>query len=169
MSTEMNAQAQDELEMFEFSIDELPDLPEFVTWPVGTYSVEGVSLKRRDIQVGDDTRAALTLTVKLEAVQAFKPATATLPEMGSQQSWDFFLEGKDERGTNFAQGKIKQLLAPFKTLTGGTGGLPDIARVIPGAKFNIVTSIRSGKVTPEMKANGEDAKVYSGIANLFLA
>lgn len=165
----MNAQAQDELEMFEFSIDELPDLPEFVTWPVGTYEVEGVSLKRRDIEIGSDTRAALTLTVKLEAIKAFKPATATLPEVGSTQSWDFFLEGKDERGTNFAQGKIKQLLAPFKALTQGNGSLPAIAQVVPGAKFVIVTSIRTGKVTPEMKAAGEEPKVYSGIANLFIA
>lgn len=169
MSTEMNVQAQDELEMFDFSIDELPDLPEFVTWPVGTYTVEGVSLKRRDIEIGDDTKAAVSLTVKLEAIQAFKPANATLPEIGSEQSWDFFLEGKDERSTNFAQGKIKQLLAPFKTLTGGNGALPEIARVIPGAKFNIVTSIRTSKLTKEQKDNGEEPRVYSSIANLFLS
>jgi hypothetical protein len=169
MTTEMNAQANDELEMFEFSIDDLPDLPEFVTWPVGTYSVEGVSLKRRDIEIGDDTRAAIELTVKLESIVAFKPATATLPEVGSTQSWSFFLEGKDERSTNFAQGKIKQLMAPFKTLTGGSGSLPEIARTIPGAKFNIVTDIRTSKLSDEAKKNGEEAKVYSGIKNLFLA
>jgi len=92
MSTQDNAQANEELEMFEFSIDELPDLPEFINWPAGTYQVEGVSLKRRDITIGDDIRAALELTVKLESVVAFKPANATLPEVGATQSWSFFLE-----------------------------------------------------------------------------
>jgi asparagine synthetase B (glutamine-hydrolysing) len=79
-------------------------------------------------------------------------------EVGSTQSWSFFLEGKDERGTNFAQGKIKQLLAPFKTLTGGSGSLPEIARTVPGAKFNIVTDIRTGKLSDEAKKKGEEAK-----------
>lgn len=156
-----------ELEIYDFSIDDLPDLPDFVTWPVGTYQVEGVSLKART--VGENERSAIELTVKLEAIAAFKPANATLPDVGSQQSWTFFLEGNDERGTRFAQGKIKQLLAPFKALTGGNGELPEIAKVIPGAKFNIVTSVRSSKLTAEQKASGEEAKVYSDIKNLFLA
>ena len=169
----MSAQEQNELEMFEFSLDELPDLPEFVTWPAGTYQVEGVSLKRRDVEIGNDVRPALELTVKLDAIVAFKPATATLPEIGATQSWSFFLEGKDERGSNFAQGRIKQVLAPFKVLTGGNGALPEIARVVPGAKFNIVTGIREEKLDKDERErrlqSGETIKTYSDINNLFIS
>lgn len=163
----MSVQDQ-ELEMFEFDIADLPDLPSYEEWPAGAYAVEGVSLKARNVEIGNDTRPAVELTIKLEAVNAVKPADAKLPEIGTEKSYTFFLEGKDERGSNFAQGKIKQLLAPFKALTGGSGSLPDIARVIPGAKFNIVTSIRSGKLSPEQKAAGEEARIYGDIKNLFL-
>lgn len=162
----MTTNNDNDLQMYEFSLDDLPDLPEYREWPVGTYEVEGVSLKA--VKVGVNETPAIELSIKLENIVAFKGTEADLPAIGSNKSYSFFLEGKNERGSNFAQGKIKQLLAPFKTLTGGNGALTEIARVIPGAKFKIVTSVRAGKLTDEAKAAGEEAKIYGDIKNLFL-
>lgn len=154
-----------ELAMYDFSIDELPDLPEFVVWPAGVYKVEGVSLKA--VSLGD--KSGLKLTVKLESVEAVKPADAKHPELGTEYSWNFLLEGKSDRATEFAQGKVKHLLAPFKVLTQGNGSLPAIAQVVPGAKFSVVTTVSVSKLTDEQKAAGQEARVNSNLDNIILA
>jgi hypothetical protein len=156
------------MEMIEFDINDLPDMPVFEIWPVGTYDVEGISLDTVQITYGDNSEPAIELKVKLEKVQAIKPADAVAPEVGAVSSWEFRLTGKDERGTAYAQGRIKQLLAAFLPLTGGSTSSTAVARAVPGSKLTIVTGIRLGKLTKEQKAVGEQPRKYPYIDNIFL-
>lgn len=143
----------------EFDLNDLPELPEYVTWPAGSYEVEGVSLRTED---NDKIGKVMVLEVKLLGINETKPADATLPALETKQFWNFPFYGKDDRGTEFAQGRIRSVLTPF-AMAYGTANSQEIAAKFAGTKFTLITNVRTVKGT-----DGADDKTYSGIKSVII-
>jgi hypothetical protein len=143
----------------EFDLNDLPELPEFVTWPAGSYEVEGVSLRTED---NEKMGKIIVFEVLLKTVNEVKPADAVLPAVETKQSWNFPFYGKDDRGTEFAQGRIRNILTPF-AIAYGTANSQEIAAKFAGTKFTLITNVRTVK-----GKEGEEDKTYSGIKSVII-
>lgn len=147
----------------EFDLNELPELPDFISWPAGSYKVEGVSLGTETITFGSKGDVVcVSLKVKLLEVNETKPVDATVPPVNSEQTWNFPLVGDDEEKTTMAQGRIRKLLTPLAQAFGTTKNL-EIYQKFPGYRFTLITSVR---VVKGDKLAGEEDKVYSGIKSI---
>lgn len=159
MST--NTQSQE----IEFDLNDLPELPEFVNWPAGSYRVEGIKLGTEVVTFGQKGDIpCVTIKVKLLGINEIKPVDAAQPAEGSQMSWNFPLVGDDEEKTKFAQGRVRKILVPFAEAFGVTKNL-EIYEKFTGTQFTLITNVR---VVKGDKLAGEDDKSYSGIKNIII-
>lgn len=84
------------------SLDDLPDMPAFVTWPAGAYRCL-VSCELKEIADKPVVEAKYTLKEVLEMASP----DAVVPVLGSTNSEAFFLDN------DLGIGKMKEFLKPF--------------------------------------------------------
>jgi hypothetical protein len=151
-------------DMIEFDLNDLPELPEFVVWPAGSYDVEGVSLKKVDLTFGQDEVAALEFKVKLLKINELKVANSVAPAEGSEFSWNYPLHGDTDKLTERRLGTIKKLLGPIGDAIGSKSSV-EIAQKIPGLQMLITTSVY---VKAGNKLLGEEDKMYSNVRTVLV-
>lgn len=152
------------LAMPEFDFSELPELQSNMPWAKGVYDVEGVSLNM--VSVGDSGDTALELKVKLDAIVETLPIVEgtpiQVPQPGYETSYLYFMTKE------VGAGKARELFSKFAKLTGGSLSSTVVAAAIPGAKFRIVTGVRTNKLTKEQIATGEELRYYADLKNVIL-
>ena len=144
----------------EFNFNDLPDVPVFETLPRGAFVVEGVSLtEETNAEKGNTAHA---LTVRIKSVKELKIATDTVPAEGTEFKFSYFAADNQ-----FSLGRIKELYTNLaKALNVTVPSSSAVAAAVPGGVFTIVVSHRAGKLQPEQKAAGEDAKIFAQIDNI---
>jgi hypothetical protein len=147
----------------EFNFNDLPDVPVFETLPRGVFLVEGVSLAEETNAEKGSTAHALTIRIK--SVKELKVATSTVPAEGSEFKFCYFAADN-----GFSLGRIKELYTGLaKVLNVTVPSTTAVAAAVPSGIFSIVVSHRAGKLTPEQKAAGEEAKIFCQIDNILPA
>lgn len=127
------------------SLDDLPDMPAFVTWPAGAYRC-AVSLEMKEINDNPVVEAKYTLKEVLELAKDGDKA----PEPGSTNSEAFFLNKE------IGIGKLKEFLKPF-AIKFGEGGVQALIDLIKNIEVDVVNKPRKDK-------EDKDKSYFSSIA-----
>lgn len=115
------------------SLDELPDVPAFVTWPDGAYRCS-VSMELKEIN--DQPVAEATYTLK-EVLELANPNDVQ-PLPGATNSEAFFLSKE------IGQGKLKEFLLPFATHF-GESNVQALIDLIKNIEVDVVNKARKDK------------------------
>lgn len=115
-----------------FSLDDLPDLPEFVTFPTGAYFVnivEGIQFKT----IGDHPAytAKLTLVEIAEIEEGALDDGEAPPKAGDSCDVVFMVDNE------FGQGALKKFLAPIAAAM-GTRDIKSILKQSKGLKLAVL-------------------------------
>ena len=162
----MSEQTQNQELDFEFDLSSLPDLPEYIKWPAGSYDCEVVSLRGEVVSMGSNDTPCVVLKVKLLNVNEVKPIDAKVPEIGTENTWNFPLTGRDdsEEAQERALGSVKRMMMPFAQAFGTTNNKEIYAKAV-GTKIKLITSVSVKK--GDAKA-GEEDKIYSNVKNIIV-
>ena len=115
------------------SLDDLPDMPAFVTWPAGAFRC-AVSVEIKDINDNPVVEAKYTLKETLELAKDGDKA----PEVGSTNSEVFFLNKE------IGIGRLKEFLKPF-AIKFGEGGVQALIDLIKNIEVDVVNKPRKDK------------------------
>ena len=134
--------------LLDSNLDDLADLPEFVTPPAGAYTATILSAVERKIGTHD----AVEFKFRLEETQELANAGDTPVQNGTETSVSFMLDNE------FGVGALKEMMKPIKAHTGLASVRENMAAA-KGLQVLLVTTVRSGK--------GENAdKKYLGVKHL---
>ena len=115
------------------SLDDLPDVPMFVTWPDGAYRCS-VTLTLKEINEQPVAEALYTLKEVLELANP----SDTAPQAGATNNEAFFLSKE------IGQGKLKEFLLPFATHF-GEPNVQALIDLIKNIEVDVVNKARKDK------------------------
>ncbi len=133
--------------LLDANLDDLADLPEFVTPPAGAYKAEILSLEEKKVGENSGVEAKFKLLETLELANA----TDTPVVPGTETSIFFNLQNE------FGQGAFKEFMKPLANAT-GKSNLRELMGAAKGMQLMLVTKVRSGK-----KGTDSEDKKYLGI------
>ena len=131
-------------------LDDLADTPSISLFPNGAHKVT-VTFKTDDAK-----KSVMMQMVYVEPLELSDP-TAVAPAPGDKNSVFFNLKKKDGTANEYAQGALKNVLAPLKSLGGNTSR--EIMEKSEGAEVAVVTKIRVGKGEYEGKDSMDIVKL----------
>ncbi len=158
----MSTDTSNNNDMIEFDLNDLPELPEFVVWPAGSYNVEGVHFKKVDLTFSNEVIPAIEFKVKLDNINELKAANAVAPADGTTFSWNFPLAADTQEKTDQRLGALRRAVAPIAAAICSTSSV-DIAAAIPGMKMLLTTTVYVKKGD---KLAGEEDKMYSNLKSI---
>ncbi len=145
--------------LLDIELDDLADLPEFVTPPAGAYSYLGEEFSAET----DDKSGTVYVHVKFKLMQTLElvnPDDTPVPD-------GTVIDQRFDLGNEWAQGALKKITTAYKEGFDITK-LSQMGDVFPGSEGGIVLGTRAGKVTEEMKLNDEKPRVFTTIKTISL-
>ena len=115
------------------SLDDLPDVPMFVTWPDGAYRCSA-TLELKEINAHPVAEVVYTLKEVLELANS----ADTPPLPGATNNEAFFLSKE------IGQGKLKEFLLPFASRF-NEGRVQDLIDLIKNIEVDVVNKARRDK------------------------
>lgn len=115
----------------DMSIDDIEDLPSFVTPPTGAYTLDIVSVEKKEIGEHPALEFKFTILQVTEMDPEGLDEGEQPPKEGDQFSLPYMLDNR------FGVGTMKELLKPFKEKL-GTSNLGELAKQMPGMKILMV-------------------------------
>lgn len=120
--------------LLDSSIDDLCDLPEFVTFPAGVHTVT-IDWEKKEV----NKHPALEIKMRLmETVELAQPETDTPPSPGAETSVLYMLDNE------FSQGKLKAIMKSLASQL-GTGTISETIEASRGMEVNAVCKVRQNK------------------------
>lgn len=142
--------------LLDATLDDLADMPSFVTPPAGAYMATIVSMETK--QIG--THPAIEVNFKLLETRELADPTATPVAAGMPVSCAYMMDNE------YGQGDFKNLMKPIVTAT-GSASVREAMEAAKGMEVLIVSKIRLGK-----KVDGqseEDRPKYFSVVKLEVA
>lgn len=137
------------LDILDMQLEDLADLPEFVTPPAGAYRALILSYKL------SDDKARLELKFKLLETLETSDPDATRVADGTEVNYSIML------GNNFTEGNLKMINTPIGVATGATTNRA-VMEASAGLEVLILTTIR----TVKDKTDSSIERQYFGIKSL---
>lgn len=122
------------------TLDDLADLPEFVTPPAGAYNVTIVEGTIKKI----NEKPAVEFKLRFDATVELNDSNETPIKDGTECSVAYILDNE------FGQGNLKELLKQLSDITGG-GTVREQVAALKGAQVLMITSVRKDKKDADKK------------------
>lgn len=144
----MNTSILDDL--LDSNLDDIADLPEFVTPPAGAYRATILGIEQKEIGTHPAFEAKFKL---LETLELSDPNQAPVAD-GTETSLAFMMDNE------FGQGNFKKFISPIAE-NSGVSSIREAIGAAKGAEVMIVSKVRKGK-----KGTNQEGNEYFDIVSL---
>lgn len=136
--TDLNNASVSTLDLLDATLDDMKDLPQWITFPAGVYKVKP-SVKMEKKKVKNEEVTVITVGATLLEVREINNKEEVAPEIGAVTSVAYNWENE------YGQGGLKNLLKPIGAAT-GAAKVTDLLELLNTAdSVLLVMGVREGK------------------------